>query len=158
MSDYIHQQHMSSCNLNSFFVKYYLPYHEVLITIEKGALQCILWRSSPFARFQTYTLNTVTYGTAAAPSLAIRSLTEFGNLCDSSEPLISTIIKTDLYVDDLLTGTSNKYQVKYTVKTLNNVLSSGCFKFGKWLANCPEILKGINVNNLHPTFLELGKN
>ncbi|KAK9678912.1 Pao retrotransposon peptidase, partial [Popillia japonica] len=47
-------------------------------------------------------LKTVTYGTASAPFLAIRSLQELAN--DTANDGIRRVILEDFYVDDLITG------------------------------------------------------
>lgn len=127
-------------------------YRQVLITPSQRHLQCILWRPSPYETLQAYHLNTVTYGTAAAPFLAIRSLVQLA--MDTSDPEISEIIKRDFYVDDLLTGTSTATHAKYIISSLNKTLQSGCFKLRKWLSNRPEVLEGLQIDELHPHLVD----
>lgn len=45
-----------------------------------------------------YKLTTVTYGTASAPFLAVRTLMEIGNRCKDQK--IAKRIKEDFYMDD----------------------------------------------------------
>ncbi|KAH1028459.1 hypothetical protein HUJ05_001813 [Dendroctonus ponderosae] len=73
-------------------------YRQVLINPSQRALQR-----------KCYNLNTVTYGTASTSFLAIRSLRQLGIDSEASSPEISTIIKDDIYVDDLLTGSDDLF-------------------------------------------------
>lgn len=79
-------------------------YRQVLICPEQRHLQCILWRSNPQDVMRTYKLNTVTYGTASASFLAIRTLIQLASDAESVCPAASKIIHNDFYVDDLLRG------------------------------------------------------
>lgn len=49
-------------------------YRQVMIKPEYRPYQCVLWRINPDEPPTTFSLNTVTYGVASAPFLAIRSL------------------------------------------------------------------------------------
>ncbi|XP_073831861.1 uncharacterized protein [Musca autumnalis] len=49
-------------------------YRQVLVSPEDRKFQYILWRYSDKEEIKTYRLNTVTYGTSAAPFLAVRAL------------------------------------------------------------------------------------
>ena len=129
-------------------------YRQVQIEPNQRPLQRILWRASPDEPLQVYELNTVTYGTAAASFLAIRSLFQLGIECESSNPEVARIIKEDFYVDDLLTGSDNIKQAQEICSSLLNVLQTGCFKLRKWLSNNPDVLQNISQNDVHP-ILEL---
>lgn len=133
-------------------------YRQVLIKPDERNLQCILWRFSPAEALKTYTLNTVTYGTTAAPFLTIRSLYQLGIECETSAPDISNVIKSDFYVDDLITGVSTSQQGNQLVHALNQTLLCGGFKLRKWLSNCPKVLEGIDDTDLHPRLFEFEKN
>ncbi|XP_070143612.1 uncharacterized protein [Drosophila kikkawai] len=49
-------------------------FRQVLVDADDRKFQYILWRSNPVKPVRTFELNTVTYGTATAPYLAIRSM------------------------------------------------------------------------------------
>ncbi|XP_076765058.1 uncharacterized protein LOC143432170 [Xylocopa sonorina] len=49
-------------------------YRQVLIDPEDSKYQKIVWRLNPSESLRSYALNTVTYGTASAPYLAVRCL------------------------------------------------------------------------------------
>lgn len=131
-------------------------YRQVLVKPDQRPLQRILWRSSPADSLKSYDLNTVTYGTASASFLAIRSLFQMGIDCESSAPEVSTIIKRDFYVDDLLTGSHDLLQAQQLCIALSSVLKSGCFILRKWISNDPKVLKYVPESDLHPSVLEFG--
>lgn len=131
-------------------------YRQVLVQPDQRCLQRILWRSSPIEPLKAYNLHTVTYGTASAAFLAIRSLTQLGIEYAESLPEISRIIREDFYVDDLLTGADSLDQAHYVCETLSDVLTKGCFKLRKWVSNEPLVLAGMHQTDVHPGVLELG--
>lgn len=78
-------------------------FRQIYVRNENQDLQRIVWRVDHVRPIQLYRLNTVTYGTAPAPYIAMRCLqllaeehTEF--------PEVVRIIKQDFYMDDVLTG------------------------------------------------------
>ncbi|XP_041976496.1 uncharacterized protein LOC121731208 [Aricia agestis] len=77
-------------------------YRQVEVNESQRPLQQILWRDEPSEPLRAYELNTVTYGTASAPFLAIRCLKQLADEC--TDPLIQEVISKDFYVDDVITG------------------------------------------------------
>jgi len=77
-------------------------YRQILVHTDDRDWQRVLWRFSQEDRIQEYRLNTVTYGQACAPYLAIRCIIQVEGKNDY--PLASKAVLYDLYVDDLLTG------------------------------------------------------
>lgn len=63
-----------------------------------------MWRDSPRDELREYQLNTITYGLACAPFLAIRTLRQLAEDEKETAPLGSAILLTDVYMDDILTG------------------------------------------------------
>lgn len=78
---------------------------------EDRKLQRILWRWDKKESIKIFELNTITYGMASSPFLAIRCLQEAAQQMEYKFKDASEVIKRDFYVDDLLTGVD-------TVKTL----------------------------------------
>ncbi|XP_076301931.1 uncharacterized protein LOC143220079 [Lasioglossum baleicum] len=78
-------------------------YRQFLVRAEDRAYQRILWRDS-HGEISTFELNTVTFGLASAPYLAIRCLHQLADDEQRDFPKAATRLKSDLYVDDLLTG------------------------------------------------------
>lgn len=108
-------------------------YRQVIINENQRHLQQIIWRDDPSKNLQTYQLNTVTYGTASAPFLAIRCLKQLANECEND--LISQIISEDFYVDDLVTGSQSLSQLHKIRDDICKVLSTGCFNLRKINSN-----------------------
>lgn len=131
-------------------------YRQVLINDSQRSLQRIFWRPTHNSALQEYVLNTVTYGTASAPYLAIRSLAELGNECANSLSVISNIIKNDFYVDDLLTGADTIEEAQVICKSLNEVLRKGCFNLRKWISNDINVLTPVSKSDIHPKVLVFG--
>lgn len=78
-------------------------YRQVYVNEKQRSLQKILWRSNLTHPLRTYSLNTVTYGTASAPFLAIRCLVELAKV--NIQKLRKSYGTT--YVDDLITGSDS---------------------------------------------------
>ena len=78
-------------------------YHQVLIDENDRNIQLILWTRNPSDSLQVFRLNTVTYGTASAPFLAIRCLIELSDLYKETLLIGSKVVRSNFYVDDLLT-------------------------------------------------------
>ncbi|XP_031329590.1 uncharacterized protein LOC116160515 [Photinus pyralis] len=131
-------------------------YRQVLICPSQRHLQRILWRNNDAEEPLSYDLNTVTYGTAAASFLAVRSLYQLGIECESTAPDISNIIKRDFYVDDLMTGADTMEQAQKICRELPKILNSGCFPLRKWMSNDPKVLENIEADSIHPHLLEIG--
>ncbi|XP_018375208.1 PREDICTED: uncharacterized protein LOC108768973 [Trachymyrmex cornetzi] len=109
-------------------------YRQILLQSNQRDLQRILWKKHS-GTVQTFRLNTVTYGLASAPFLAIRCLYQLALECQTNMPKISETIKRDFYVDDLITGGNDLSQLKILKEDITNVLRSGCFELHKWNSN-----------------------
>ncbi|XP_025156740.1 uncharacterized protein LOC112589069 [Harpegnathos saltator] len=79
-------------------------YRQILVYPDDRDLQRILWRSTSGLQFR---LNTVTYGLASAPFLAIRTLQQLAVDEGDRFPLGASVLRTKVYVDDILTGASS---------------------------------------------------
>lgn len=131
-------------------------YRQVYVDEEQRVLQRILWRFAPNDPIEIYNLNTVTYGTASASYLAIRSLIQLGNDIEKTLPKISEIIKRDFYVDDLLSGSDSIESARKICTQLSDTLKTGCFKLRKWISNHSEVLSDIPTADVHPGLLHIG--
>lgn len=115
-------------------------YRQILIFPEDRKYQRIFWRNNKDSERQIFELNTVTYGTTAAPYLAIRCLRELANINSNAFPNACNVINHDFFVDDVLTGANTISQAKRLRDDLIKVLGKGCFTLSKWAANTPELL------------------
>ncbi|XP_067641701.1 uncharacterized protein [Eurosta solidaginis] len=101
--------------------------------------QLIVWRDEPHLPLQFYELNTITYGTASAPFLAIRSLFFIAETYGNLYPLGAHVLKSDLYVDDVLTGADTLEELKQRKFELTQLLAMAKLELAKWNSNCIEL-------------------
>ncbi|XP_037293857.1 uncharacterized protein LOC115451461 isoform X1 [Manduca sexta] len=120
-------------------------YRAINIIPSQQSLQQIIFRYDKSQPLKTYTLNTVTYGTASAPYLATKCLVSLASaVCDDQfSSQVKRSIECDFYVDDLLSGGSTLTETIELSKRIINVLASAKFKLHKWKSNSHEILKEI---------------
>lgn len=115
-------------------------YRQIWLDLSHRDLQRILWRASPEQPIKHFTLNTVTYGTASAAFLAIRSLHQIGLDYKDSFPIASQAILKDFYVDDVLTGSDTVECLQQLKDDLVHILNSAGFPLRKFSSNACEIL------------------
>ncbi|XP_041449541.1 uncharacterized protein LOC121404266 [Drosophila obscura] len=115
-------------------------YRQVQVAEEDRNFQLILWREKANIDVQTYRLNTVTYGTASAPFLAIRCLVELAKVYAKSHPVASQVIANDFYVDDMLTGANSLEELGRIRQEVSEVLEAVGFMLANWASNHPHLL------------------
>ena len=123
-------------------------YRQIQIHKDDRKYQLILWRETPEMPIQMYELNTVTYGTAPAPFLAIRCLKEISDIFKEVLPLGANVIENDFYVDDLLSGADDVDTLMKIRKEVIQILSSCGCDLAKWYSNCDEIINKELVRQL----------
>ncbi|XP_051167315.1 uncharacterized protein LOC127285377 [Leptopilina boulardi] len=114
-------------------------YRQVLIHENDIKFQKFLWREHVNEPIKVYALNRVTFGTACAPFLAIRTLHQLANDEKDSHPLAASILKSDFYVDDGLTGAQTYDEALFIRNQLIKLLKKGGFNLQKWASNHPEL-------------------
>ncbi|XP_073831041.1 uncharacterized protein [Musca autumnalis] len=117
-------------------------FRQINIAEEDQDYQYILWRNSRSEPVQQYKLTTVTYGTASAPFLAVRTLIEIGNRCQDQG--IADRIREDFYMDDLLTGANSKKECRNIQEKISQQLEAYGFHLRKWIANSPDVLNAVS--------------
>lgn len=75
-------------------------FRQIFIQSDQRNLQQIVWREDKRDPLSLYQLNTVTYGTASAPYLAMRCLRQLA--LDCSDEQVSRVILNSFYCDDLI--------------------------------------------------------
>ncbi|GFS50021.1 integrase catalytic domain-containing protein [Trichonephila clavipes] len=71
---------------------------------------------------KTFELSTVTYGTTSAPFLATRTLKQLALDEAGNFPLGSSVVMSDMYIDDVLTGAETLLEAKRTEKSTDQYL------------------------------------
>lgn len=118
-------------------------YRQIRVDQESSNLQRVFWREDPTHPLRTYQLNTVTYGTRAAPFLAIRTLHQLAADENDDFPEACLSIRTRFYVDDLLDGSNDKKSLLKRRNELLHVLQKGGFELRKWSSNNSDLLEGL---------------
>ncbi|XP_053968858.1 uncharacterized protein LOC128870281 [Anastrepha ludens] len=131
-------------------------YRQILVDRNDRKFQYILWRSTPHDEIRTYQLNTVTYGTASAPYLAVQSLNYIADAYESDYALGASTIKTSFYVDDLLCGADTLAELSQIKYEVTEILRRGCFPLAKWHSNHykfreDDTMKDLNIDESFTT-------
>ncbi|XP_076658716.1 uncharacterized protein LOC143362429 [Halictus rubicundus] len=119
-------------------------FRQIKIHPEDTKFQKILWRDNPNEPIKTFTLDTVTYGTASAPFLAVRALKQLARDEGHSYPLAAAALENDFYMDDLLTGANTIEQAEKLRDDLQLLLSLGGFNLRQWASNQPSLTKHLD--------------
>ncbi|XP_076660487.1 uncharacterized protein LOC143363840 [Halictus rubicundus] len=103
-------------------------YRQIEVSSDHRIYQKILWRETPDNPIETYALNTVTYGTSAAPFLAIRTLFQLAADEGENLPRAARVLREDFYVDDMLTGADTFEEAVATINEIQLLCAKGGFK------------------------------
>ena len=118
-------------------------YRQILVRQDHRVYQHILWRESPKDEIEEYELNTVTYGTASAPYLAVKCLQNLAETNRDTYPIASAVVVKDFYVDDLMHSSSSLPNAIELQRELNALCSEGDFQLRKWSSNSKEFLQSV---------------
>ncbi|XP_011875597.1 PREDICTED: uncharacterized protein LOC105566304, partial [Vollenhovia emeryi] len=128
-------------------------YRQIVIHPDDRHYQQILWSSTDSPR--SYQLCTVTYGLTCAPYLALRVLQQLATDEEDLHPQAANIVRTAIYVDDILSGADNLQEAQVKVLQLVELLKAGGFKLQKWSANYDDILQNLSASSTSSSTLEL---
>lgn len=103
----------------------------------------ILWRENPSHDLEVSELNTVTYGTASAPYLTVRTVNQLADDERERFPEAANVIKRDFYIDDLYTRAPTPAKAIILRDQLSQMLQRGGFNLRKWCSNKSEIIKSL---------------
>lgn len=122
-------------------------YRQIKVTSEDVDLQRLLWRDNPESEIKHLRLLRVTFGTASAPYLAVRTLQQLARDEGVDCPEASEIILNDFYMDDLMSGCETVEEGIKLSKDIAKILDKGGFQLQKWSSNKEEVLDEINKEN-----------
>ncbi|XP_063620692.1 uncharacterized protein LOC134793097 [Cydia splendana] len=120
-------------------------FRQILCHEKDQLYQKIIWRDHPKQTLREYALTTVTYGTKAAPFLAMMTLKQLALDEGHQYPEAAKILDQDFYMDDLLSGTHDIISAKKLQTDLINLLRAGGFNLRKWSSNNPRLLEGVDT-------------
>ncbi|GFW74955.1 uncharacterized protein TNCV_2678231 [Trichonephila clavipes] len=95
----------------------------IWINPDQRKLLRILWREIMDEPIKTFKLSTVTYGTTRAPFLATRMLKQLALGEAENIPLGSSVVMSDMYIDDVLTGADTLLEAKELKNQLINIFA-----------------------------------
>ncbi|XP_059223988.1 uncharacterized protein LOC131997292 [Stomoxys calcitrans] len=131
-------------------------YRQIYVHDTDRDFQRIVFRKSPTEKIQDYCLKTVTFGVNCAPYLAIRTLLQLSEDGKSTHPVAASVLKDQVYVDDILSGGHSIIEAKSFLLELIDLLSTAGFPLKKLTANHPQILKNLPPEDLlYEDFLKL---
>ena len=119
-------------------------YRKIVIHPDDRDYQRILWRKGKELKLKEYKLCTVTYGLGCAPYLALRCLRQLAIDEAESFPLASRTLLSDVYMDDILTGSSTVEEALALQRELDQLAKAGGFQLHKWASNSPELMRSIH--------------
>ncbi|XP_063981499.1 uncharacterized protein LOC135164772 [Diachasmimorpha longicaudata] len=117
-------------------------YRQILVHPEDCQFQKVLW--THHGQLRTFQLNTVTFGTASAPFLAVRTLQQLAR--DEAEhfPRASKLLLRDFYVDDFISGADSLDELLTIRDEMIALLARGGFKIRQWASNHSAVLNSID--------------
>ncbi|KAF0689189.1 Integrase catalytic domain-containing protein, partial [Aphis craccivora] len=118
-------------------------FRQINITAEHHAYQRLLYRFQPTDPVQVFEMTTVTFGQRSSPFLAIRTLHQLAADEAANHPEVQKVIYTDLYVDDVATGTKCEESALRLQQDLINVFKRGGFDLRKWSSNSIALLEAV---------------
>ena len=122
-------------------------YRQIRVDPRDLTYQRILWQTSLSDPMKEFILLTVTYGTAAAPFLALRVLNQLAIDEGKPFPLAVKILLEQKYVDEVFFGDDNRGPLRRARQELISLLRKGGFELRKWASNDTELLSDIDPSN-----------
>ncbi|XP_065075026.1 uncharacterized protein LOC135698824 [Ochlerotatus camptorhynchus] len=118
-------------------------YRQMLLHKADRPYHRIKWRKDASESIATYELQTVTYGTAAAPYLATKTLQKLASDAGHSFPAAAEPVAKNFYVDDFLSGADNVESAMQIRREVSAILGSAGIPMNKWASNSIEVLEDI---------------
>jgi hypothetical protein len=124
-------------------------YHQVLVpTTDQDALRFLWWPDGNLTRQpREYCMTRHVFGLRSSPSCAAFALkTTAADHQTAYSASVTTCVKEDFYVDDLLTSLPCTDQAIVLAKGLHDLLQEGGFQLEKWASNDRKVLGSIPVS------------
>ncbi|GFW53903.1 integrase catalytic domain-containing protein [Trichonephila clavipes] len=110
------------------------------VDVTQRPLQRILWKGDVNKPVKVHQLNTVTYGMASAPFLAMRTLKQISIDEGENFPLAASVLCDDFYMDDVLSGANSLEVAKTLQHQLIDILQTAQMSLHKWCGNTSELI------------------
>ncbi|GFX88857.1 integrase catalytic domain-containing protein [Trichonephila clavipes] len=115
-------------------------YRMIDADVSQRPLQRILWKGNVNVPVKVYQLNTVTYGTASAPFLAMRTLKQISIDEGENFPLAASVLCDDFYMNDVLSGANSLEVAKTLQHQLIDILQTAQMSLHKWCGYTSELI------------------
>ncbi|KAL0871205.1 hypothetical protein ABMA27_004977 [Loxostege sticticalis] len=115
-------------------------YRQIKVHEEDADFQRLVWRDNPDEEIKDYKLVTVTFGTASAPFLAVRTLQQVAADDGDMYPLAAEKVGTNFYMDDMMSCCENITEGIELYTQMKNLLKGAGFTLQKWASNSEELL------------------
>ncbi|XP_044588714.1 uncharacterized protein LOC123267892 [Cotesia glomerata] len=121
-------------------------YRQICIHPDHHKFQRILYYHNN--NISTFELKRVTFGVSAAPFLAIRTVNQLADEESHNFPIASKILKRDLYVDNLSTGTNSLTEILQLRDEIIQLVRKGGFELRQWASNHQHALDNFDQRTL----------
>jgi len=121
-------------------------YRQITIHPDDVKYQRILWKDEQ-EDFQTYELQTVTYGLGCAPFLALRAVIQLIQDEGHKFPKAIPTMMKGRYVDDIFGGADTIEETITIAREVNRMCMAGGFPPQKWASNHQSILHTLAPSN-----------
>ncbi|XP_025997894.2 uncharacterized protein LOC113006176 [Solenopsis invicta] len=122
-------------------------YRQIWLHEDDQRYQRVLWRYNNEIR--TFQLNTITFGVASSPFLAIRTVHKLADDDGDRFPDAARLLKTHLYVDDLLIGTDTVEEARRLRDEVIALLARGGFNIRQWAFNDRCVIEDLNPDAIN---------
>ena len=116
-------------------------YREVLFHQDDRSLHRFIWRADTTSDWKAYQMTRVTFGVAASPYLAVKTLQQAAQDFGSKMTTAKWHIESSFYVDDLMGGADTVEEAITLYHDLRTILSKASFQQKKWRSSSSEVLK-----------------
>lgn len=121
-------------------------YRQVILHEDDRRYQRILWREGGIVK--TFQLNVLTFGISSSPFLAIRVIKKLADDEQEAFPRAAEILKSHLYVDDLLTGAESIDEARRIRVEVTELLARGGFVIRQWASNNERIINDLEATRV----------
>ncbi|XP_057337711.1 uncharacterized protein LOC130675843 [Microplitis mediator] len=121
-------------------------YRQICVHPNHHKFQRILYYQNNI--ISTFELQRVTFGVSAAPFLATRTVNQLADDEVHNFPTASKILKRDLYVDNLLTGTNSLAEILQLRDEIIQLVRKGGFELRQWASNHQHALDNFDERTL----------
>ena len=118
-------------------------YREVLLHPNDQPLHRFIWRPTTTSEWKEFQMTRVTFGVAASPYLAVKTLQQTGLDHGEQHPKAQWHINHSFYVDDLLGGAHSEEEATSLYQQLSHILQQANFHLRKWRSSSPAVLQAI---------------